>query len=94
MREEFTCNANAINVVRNNTLRLNDLIQLRPCTVKDYRVQPHTVQKAEAKGELIKLVKDSASNLDDSKLGRLRGMRRRRKNAEITLNLTLGADGV
>jgi len=57
-------------------------------------VQPDTVQKAQTEGQLLDLVKDSASNFDDGKFSWLRRVGRRGEDSEVSLDLALGSDGV
>jgi len=45
--------------------------------MKNDGVESNTVQKAQAKSELINLVKNSSSDFDDGEFGRLRRMRSR-----------------
>lgn len=62
--------------------------------MQDDRVKANTVEKAKARGEFVDLVEHGTTNLDDSKLCRVRGVGRRGKDAKVTLDLALGTDGV
>lgn len=89
-----TCDPYPIDVIRHDALSLDDIVQLRPRTVQHYRVQPHSVQKAQIQGQLIEVVQYGASYLDNGEfcgLGRVRGGR---KDAQMAFDLAFGAERV
>lgn len=90
----FTCDTDTVNVVRDDTLSLNNFVQLRSCTMEDDGVQSDTVQETETQSKLIKLVENGTAYLDHSELGGLRRMRRRREDTQVALYLTLCTNGV
>jgi hypothetical protein len=71
---QLACDADAVDVLRNNTLPLNDSIELGSATVQDDGVEPNTVQEADTEGQFIQLVENGTSNFDDGKLGGLRSI--------------------
>jgi hypothetical protein len=70
----ITCYSDSINVVRCDTFALDNLIKLWPRPMDDHRIKSNAVQEAETQSQLVKLVQDSASDFDNSKLGGLRRM--------------------
>lgn len=89
-----TSDSNAIDVVRHDSLALDDTIQLGTSTVEDDRVEADTVKEAETRGEFVNLVEDGTSDLDDRKFCGVGGIGGRRKDAKVTFDLALGTDGV
>ena len=63
-----TGDANTIYVVRNDASALNDVVELRAGAVKNDRVETDAVEEAEVDGELLYVVEDGASDLDDCEL--------------------------
>jgi hypothetical protein len=59
-----------------------------------YRVEADAIQEAQTEGQFIYLIQHSSSNLDDGELGRLRRVRGGGKYAEVSLDLSLGSNGV
>lgn len=62
--------------------------------MQNYRIKTNAVEEGERESELVDLVQNSATNLDDGELRRLGGMRRGAEYAEIALYFTLGANGI
>ena len=58
------------------------------------RVKADAVEETEAVSKLVYLVEYRTTDLDDGKLGGVGGIRRRREDAQITLDLTFGANGI
>ena len=91
---ERTRDANTVNVFRNNPLPLDDFVELGPSTVQDDGVESNAIQETNTEGQLIKLVENGTSNFDDGKLCRLGGIGRRREDAQMAFDLTLGSNRV
>ena len=91
---KLTGDTDSINVIWNDTLRLDDLVELGSGTVQYNGIQSDAGEKAQAKRELVDLLEHSSANLDDRKLGRLRRMGRGTEDAQIALDLPLGPNRV
>ena len=89
-----TGDANTVNVVRDNTLPIHDIVELGSTSVEDDGVEPNAVQEAETQSQLIELGEDSTSNLDHGEFGGLGRVRRGGKNAKVALNLALGSNRI
>lgn len=91
----------AILVVGGDTLRLEDLVQLRTGTVEDDRVETETVQERKRKGEVVELVgEDSTTDLENGELGLGQNatggstLRSLGEDTEVALNLVAGTERV
>jgi hypothetical protein len=62
--------------------------------VENDRVESDTIEEAQAMGELVNLVEDSAADLDDSELGGVRRVGRGGEDTEVPLDLAFCADRV
>jgi len=62
--------------------------------VQDYRIEANTIKEAEAKSKLVKLLKHSTPDLDDSKFCRFRRVGRRGENTKVALDFALSPDRV
>lgn len=69
--EQLTCYTNTVDVVRNDTFALNDAVQLGTGTMENNGVKTDAVEEGKTEGELVDLVENGTSDLDDGKLGRL-----------------------
>lgn len=58
------------------------------------RIESNTVEEAETVGELVDLIEDCATNLDDCKFRGVGGVRGGGKDTEIALDFALCADRV
>lgn len=65
---ERTCYTDTVDVVRNDTGTLDDVVELGASTMEDDGVEANTVEEAEVEGELVYLVKDGTADLDDGEL--------------------------
>ena len=70
-RNVRTSYANAINVFWDDSAAFNNFVELGPSSVENDRVEADTIEKTETKGEFLELLKDSAADFYDCKLGRL-----------------------
>lgn len=67
----LTCDSNSVYVIWNNTLAVHNLVQLGTCTMQNNGVEAHTVQEAQAQGQLVEVIENSAANLENGEFGRL-----------------------
>ena len=67
-----TCDTDTVDVVRDDTSSLDDLVQLRTRAMDDHGIQPNSVEETEAECKVIELVENCPSNLDDGELGGVR----------------------
>ena len=74
MRSVLARDTDPVNVLGNNSLPLNDSVELRSSTMQNDRVKSNTVQEADADGQLIQLVENGTSDFDDGELCRFRGI--------------------
>ena len=89
-----TSYSDTINIIRRNALSLENLVQLRTCAVQHDGVESHTIQETQAQRKFVDLVQDRASNFDDGKFGRLRRVRGRREDPQVSFNLTFCANRI
>ena len=94
MESKRTRDADTVDVFRNNPLPLDDFVELGPSTVQNYGVESNAIQETNTEGQLIELVENGTSDFDDGELGRLGGIGRRREDAQVTFDLTLGSNRV
>lgn len=62
--------------------------------MEDHWVQANTVKEAQAKRELVELVKHGTADLDNSKFGRVRAVSGRGEDAKIAFHFAFSADGI
>lgn len=94
VRSQLACDADSVNIFGDNALPLDDFVELRPAAMQDDWVESDAVQKADAKRQLVQLVKNGASDFDDGEFCRLRGIGGRGKDAEMPFDFTLGPNRV
>jgi hypothetical protein len=71
---KLACDADTVNVLRDNSLPLDNYIELGSSTVQNDGVESNTVQEADTEGQLVQLVEDGTSNFDDGEFGGLGGI--------------------
>jgi hypothetical protein len=81
-------------VVGHNPRSLEDVIQLRACTMEDDRVEADTVEERERKREFLDVIKDRTADLDNGKPGGVVWVGGGGENAEVALDLFFRADRV
>lgn len=91
---KLTCDTDAVNVLRDNPLPLDDHIELGSSPVQNDRVESNTVQEADTEGQFIQLVEDGTSDFDDGEFCGLRRIGGRGKDAQVAFDFTLGANRV
>ena len=91
---KLTCDSDTIDVLRDNSLPLDDFVELGSSTVENDGVESNTVQEAEADGQFLQLVEDGTSNFDDGELCGFGGIGRRGEDAQVAFDLTLGSNRV
>lgn len=89
-----TSDPDTLYIIRDYALQVHNLVQLRSSAMEHDRVEADAIKEAEAERELLDLVKDSTTNFDDCKFGRVVRMGGGRENAKIALDLFLSADGI
>ena len=60
------CDADAVDVVGNNTLALDDIVELRTCAMDNDGVKTDTGEEGKRVGDFVELIEYSASNFYDS----------------------------
>jgi hypothetical protein len=90
----LTGDADTVDVVWDDALGLDDLVELGACPMENNRIEADARQEAKAKRELVDLLEHGASDLDNREPSRVRRMRRRAKDAQVSLYLTFGPNRV
>lgn len=94
LRKGRTSDTNAIDILRLNTLTLEDIVHLWASAMEDNGVETEAVEKAKAESKLLEVIEDCTSNFDDSKFCRLGWVRGGRENAEVTFDFTFRTERV
>ena len=76
LQVQLACDADTVNVLGNNSLPLDNPVELGSSAMEDDGVESNTVQEADAEGQLIQLVENGTSDFDDGELGGLRNIGR------------------
>jgi len=74
MGSKLACDTDTVDVLGDNSLPLNDSVELGSSTMQNDGVESNAVQKTDADGQLIQLVEDGTSNFDDGELCGFRGI--------------------
>lgn len=91
---KLTSDTDSVNVIWNDSLGLDDLVELGPSSVQDDRIEADTGEEAQTKRQLVDLLEHSSADLDNRKFSRLGRMRRRAEDAQIALDLALGPNRI
>jgi hypothetical protein len=89
----LTGDTDALIIVRDDAFELHDLVELGSGAV-DERGESDAIVNGDGKRELVDLIEDSATDLDDHAFGGLFGVRGYGVNAEVELDPTIRAEGV
>lgn len=90
----LTGDTDAVDVVGDHALGLDDLVELRSSAVQHNGVEPDARQKAEAERKFVELLEHRTADLDDCKLGGVGGVGRGTEYPQVPLDLAFGADRV